>query len=251
MPEWLSTAWAAPGLIWLFLAVVVAGLVRGFAGFGSPLIIMPAASSVLMPFGALIFLCVVELVGPLPNLPGALRKGERRDVLLLLISAAVALPFGLALVQLMLPEVFNWGVSIIVIVMLGLLMTGWRYEALVGRREIVGVGLLGGFLGGVSGLAGPPVVMFYLASTRTVEIIRANFNLYLLGINVLTIAALTFFAQFDGQAFAAGLLLILPYIAANAAGARLFRPEREKLFRGVAYTAIGGAAILGLPLWSQ
>ncbi len=44
MPETLSSLLQIDGLVWLFTAVFVAGLVRGFAGFGSGKIIMPAAS---------------------------------------------------------------------------------------------------------------------------------------------------------------------------------------------------------------
>lgn len=64
MPETISAALALPGLSWLAVAIIAAGLVRGFAGFGSGMIIMAAASSVLSPFAALAFLVVVEFWGP-------------------------------------------------------------------------------------------------------------------------------------------------------------------------------------------
>ena len=41
MPDWASEVLAIDGLSWLLLAVCVAGTVRGFAGFGSAMIIMP------------------------------------------------------------------------------------------------------------------------------------------------------------------------------------------------------------------
>ena len=46
MPETLTSLLQIDGLVWLFTAVFIAGLVRGFAGFGSGMIIMPAASSI-------------------------------------------------------------------------------------------------------------------------------------------------------------------------------------------------------------
>ena len=98
MPEALAGVPQTDGILWLALAVVVAGLVRGFSGFGSAMIIMPVASSVLSPFAALAFLTVVEFFGPLPNLSSALRVGRLRDVLRLDLGGigrdAVG-PFGL------------------------------------------------------------------------------------------------------------------------------------------------------------
>ena len=63
MPDLIGAALAVPGIWWLVGAIVAAGLVRGFSGFGSAMIIMPAASSVLEPFAALTFLVVVEFWG--------------------------------------------------------------------------------------------------------------------------------------------------------------------------------------------
>ena len=47
MPDAIATALGQPGLGWLFLAALVAGSVRGFAGFGTGMIFVPAAAQVL------------------------------------------------------------------------------------------------------------------------------------------------------------------------------------------------------------
>jgi hypothetical protein len=46
-----------------------------------------------------------------------------------------------------------------------------------------------------------------------------------------------------------GLILALPVMLANMAGAAIFRPERERIYRAAAYVIIAAAAISGLPLW--
>ena len=43
----LSAALATEGLIWLAIAVVVLGMERGFAGFGSALVCLPLAGKTL------------------------------------------------------------------------------------------------------------------------------------------------------------------------------------------------------------
>ncbi len=250
MPDLVGSALALPGLWWLVGAIAAAGLVRGFTGFGSALIIMPMASSVLDPFAALAFLTVVEFWGPLPNLRAALRVGAPREALLLLAGAAVGLPLGLWGLSMLDPAIFGWSVSVIVLILLGLVMSGWRYAGTLRPAGIVGVGGIGGFLGGIAGVPGPPVIMLYMASSLPVAVIRANFLLYLLGIDLLMIAVFVSAGLLDVLAITVGVLCVPLYMAANVLGARLFDPGAERLFRAVAYIVIAAAAIVGLPIWS-
>ena len=177
--------------------------------------------------------------------------GQRRDALRILIGAALFLPLGLWALSMMHPAVFGWTVSIVVLVLLVLLVTGWRYAGTVGARTLYGVGALGGFLGGVAGVPGPPVIILYLASTKPVAIIRANFLLYLLGIDLMMLAVFGVWGLLDSVAFFIGLLLVPVYMAANMLGARFFDPDAEHVFRAVAYLVIATSAILGLPVWSH
>jgi uncharacterized membrane protein YfcA len=249
MPEALSQALATPGLGWLLVAVCVAGLVRGFAGFGSAMIIMPVAGSLLSPVGALVFLTMTDLFGPLPNLPRALKDGNRADALRLGFGALLAMPLGIWAVSRLDAEIFRWMVSCLVLVLLGLVMAGWRYRGALTARLIVATGGLGGFLSGLTGLAGPPVIMLYMASALPPATIRANFLLYLFMIDLLMIATLLLFGLLESGPMLVGLLLAAPYMLSNAVGGWLFNPRAEPAFRAVAYTIIAVSAALGLPLW--
>jgi hypothetical protein len=251
MPDLIIAALALPGLWWLAIAIMAAGLVRGFTGFGSAMIIMPAASSVLDPFAALAFLTVVEFWGPLPNLRNAWQTGHRRDAMRLLAGALLGLPLGLWALSMMDPKFFGWSVSVVVLVLLALLMTGWRYDGQVGPRAIYGVGSVGGLMGGIAGIPGPPVIMLYMASDKPIAVIRANFLLYLLGIDVMMLVMFFALGLLDPLAIVVGLILVPVYMVANMVGARFFDPGAERFFRAVAYIVIAVSAILGLPIWSN
>ena len=250
MPDLLAQAIATPGVAWLALAVSVAGLVRGFAGFGSAMIIMPVAASVLSPVEAILFMTAAELIGPLPNLPDALRQGAPREVGRLLLGVLIGMPLGLWGLSMMSPEGFGWIVSGVVLALLVLLLAGWRYHGPLGARLVVGTGALCGFMSGFAGIAGPPVILLYMASQRPAAVIRANFLLYLLGIDLLLFVMLAATGQVVWSVLVLGLLAGVPNIIANIIGARLFDPGRERLFRAVAYIVIAASAILGLPLWN-
>ncbi|KZY03368.1 MULTISPECIES: sulfite exporter TauE/SafE family protein [unclassified Sulfitobacter] len=249
MPDALMAALQTDGLALLALAVVIAGLVRGFAGFGSAMIIMPVASSVLPPIEAVIFLVAAELVGPLPNAPAALRAGRPREVGRLVLGAALALPVGLWVLSLIEPEAFGWIISGIVLTLLALLLTGWRYRGAMTRRLVTATGALGGFLTGFSGIPGPPVIMLYMASTLPASVVRANLTLYLLAVDLLLFPVLWLMDLMSWNIILLGLLAGVPNLLGNVLGARLFDPAAERLFRGVAYIVIAASAIIGLPVW--
>ncbi|QUJ77293.1 sulfite exporter TauE/SafE family protein [Sulfitobacter albidus] len=249
MPETLIAALAVPGLHWLVLAVFVAGLVRGFAGFGSAMIIMPVASSVLSPVEAVIFLVAAELIGPLPNLRSAWREGAPRDVGLLIAGAVLALPFGVWMLSVMQPAAFGWIVSMTVLALLGLMMTGWRLRGALTRRLTIFTGAVGGWMTGFAGIPGPPVIMLYMASTLPISVIRANFLLYLLALDLLLVPLLWILGLMNWSIAVLGLLVGIPNLVANVIGARLFDPGAERLFRSVAYIVIAASAIIGLPIW--
>jgi len=245
----LATALATDGLIWLVAAVFVAGLVRGFAGFGSAMIIMPVASSVLSPVEAVIFLICAELIGPLPNAPAAWRDGTPREVGLLVLGAVLALPIGVWALTSMDATLFGWTVSISVIVLLALTVSGWRLKGALTRRLIVLTGSIGGFMTGFAGIPGPPVIMLYMASSLPVKVIRANFLLYLVALDLLLLPLLWVLGLTNWPIVFLGLLVGIPNLIANTLGARLFDPSAERIFRNVAYLIIAASAIIGLPLW--
>lgn len=249
MPDTLISLSQLDGLVWLIVAVVAAGLVRGFAGFGSGMIIMAVASSVLPPVSAVIFMMMAELLGPLPNLRAAWRDGAPRDVGRLMIGAVLALPIGVWCLANMSTEVFGWVVSISVLALLVALMSGWRYKGVLTPRLTIGTGALGGFMSGFAGIPGPPVIMLYMSSLLPIATIRANFLLYLLAIDVVMIAVFWLSGLFVWEIAVLGLLAGIPNIVANMVGARLFDPQAERIFRTVAYIVIAASAILGLPIW--
>ena len=249
MPDLLASALATEGLVWLVVAACVAGLVRGFSGFGSAMVIMPVASSVLSPVEAVIFLVAAELIGPLPNARAAWRDGTPRDVGLLVLGALLALPLGVWALSAMDATFFGWVVSASVIILLALIVSGWRLRGALTRRLTVTAGALGGFMTGFAGIPGPPVIMLYMASTLSAAVIRANFLLYLVALDLLLFILLSLLGMMNWSIAFLGLLVGIPNLIGNMLGARLFDPSAERLFRNVAYLVIAASAIIGLPLW--
>ncbi|MEO9653024.1 MAG: sulfite exporter TauE/SafE family protein [Roseobacter sp.] len=250
MPDVLSALPDIGGLIWLFGAVCVAGVVRGFSGFGSGMILMAVASSVLNPVSAVLFVLMAEILGPLPNLKSALREGARRDVAYLLGGAILTMPIGIYFLAHMSAEVFGWIVSVCVLVLLFVLMSGWRFKGVLNFRLTLATGALGGFFCGFAGIPGPPVILLYMSSRLPIAVIRANFLLYLMAMDLIMIVIFWGSGLLIWQVMVLGLLAGIPNVVANFVGARFFNPDAETVFRRVAYLIIATSAIIGLPFWS-
>lgn len=240
---------ALDGFWYLVLSGGVAGIVRGFSGFGTAMVYLPVAGQFLSPFEALTTLMIMDLVGPLPNIPKAIRIMHTKDVLRLCMGTLLAVPFGVLVLGLIAPEVFRYGVSLISIILLVLLIAGIRYHGVLRKYMIFGTGALGGLLAGSVGLPGPPVIMLYMASALSAAVIRANIMVYLLLTDLIMIAVLGANGYIVTTAVFLGVMLSLPYLLGNLLGGYLFAPGYERLYRVVAYFIITLSALNGLPLF--
>lgn len=249
MPEALSGALAQPDLWLLLAAAALAGLVRGFSGFGTALIFMPLAGVALAPLAAIVAMTVMDGAGLAPQIPRALRSARRGEVARMVAGAAVALPAGLWLAAALPVEAFRWLVSALALAMVALLAAGWRWRGTAGAGVGYATGLASGFLGGASGLAGPPAILLNVASDRPVAVIRANLLAYLAAFDLLLVAVLGVGGGLAAADVWLGLVLAVPFFAASLLGARAFDPARELVYRRAAYAIIAASAVAGLPIW--
>lgn len=237
------------GLPLLILACAAAGLVRGFTGFGTAMVFMPIAALVLEPVWAIAAMLTFDVVGAAPLQKKAIRDGEPHDVLLLILGAVFGLPLGVYLLTLMQPVLFRWLVSSLSLVLLVLLMSGWRYRNPLNALWTSLVGAMGGFMCGVAALPGPPIILSYMSSPRPAAVVRGNTMMYLFVVDILTFIVFGLKGLLVLLPVLIGMLLAAPYMVAALAGQRIFDPEKEHIYRWVAYVLIAVSAVAGLPVW--
>ena len=251
MPQFLADLAAhlpdTPSLVLLAAAIVIAGLVRGFSGFGAAMIFMPVASTLIEPRAAAAGFLVLDALVTLPLVAGALRRCDWSTVLPVSLAAVAVVPLGAAILATADTEALRWGLSTIVLAAVALLLLGWRYQGRPRLAASLGVGAAAGLLSGVSQVAGPPVVVFWAAGPNEPATIRANL------ITFFAIASLAAFAAFYFNGFynlgvvALTLALAPVYGLGILSGARLFGTAAPAVYRPVAYGIILLAAISSLP----
>lgn len=114
--EAITAALLIDGVWWIILGAILAGIVRGFTGFGTAMVYLPFAGAVLSPVGALLSLVCMDIFGPLPLVPNALRKGHPRDIALMGIGLILTLPIGVFILGQMEGTMYRYVVSIVTII---------------------------------------------------------------------------------------------------------------------------------------
>ena len=245
--EGLDTVWATEGLFWIAFAAFVAGIVRGFTGFGTAMIFLPVAGQFLSPITAVTVLTVMDFFGPILLVPKAFKGARKGDLIRLLVPMALVLPFALWMLNYADPKIFRYLISLLALCLLVCLILGIQYKGKVTSPLLFGIGAFSGLTGGFLGMPGPPVTLLYMAGPYRAVVVRANTLLFLFAFDVLfiTIIYLSGFMVLD--AVFIGLAMVFPIVTGNLVGAKIFNLEKERIYRFAAFCIIAFSAINGLP----
>lgn len=228
------------GFFGLSLAVVialVAGVIKGVVGFAMPTILISGLASFMSPELALAGLILPTLV---TNGMQALRQGigaAWRSIMKFRVFLSVGLIMLLLSAQLVRILPINWfflGIGVPITVFTASQIAGWRPSSIL-RNSLVeaAVGGLAGFIGGLSGVWGPPTVAYLTAiDTPKQESLRIQGSIYGLG------ALALFFAHLQSGVIRAETLplslgLVLPAMAGLWLGFQVQDRINQELFRKV------------------
>lgn len=236
-------------VILLAAVAAVAGLARGFSGFGGALIFVPAASALVGPAVAAPVLLIADNLLTLPFIPGAWRKALRREVAVMALGALLGVPLGTLILNRSDPQALRWAIAVIAFAMLLLLASDWRYAGTPRPAATAGVGLVSGLFGGLAQLSGPPVVVYWLTGQSSSIGMRANIILYFVATSVLSTVSYAIAGLLDLEAVALALYVGPAYGLGLYAGSRLFGRASELVFRRLCHGLIAVSVLSSLPLW--
>ncbi|MEN8660351.1 MAG: sulfite exporter TauE/SafE family protein, partial [Marivita sp.] len=215
MPEIVLASLETAGLGWLVLTTVVAGVVYGFAGFGAALIFMPVAVIFLPPAVAIAVFSVSALSSFVTVFPRAVPLVDRKAVTVLILSAVCAASLGLWVLRMVDVTAIRWVVVLICAVTLVALVAGWRYAVTPTLGTRIAIGCATGFVGGVSGLLGPIMVLFQLAGRDAIATTRATTVVFLTATSLLLLPLMYLQGMLTPTAVTLGVVLLVPYGAGS------------------------------------
>lgn len=243
-----------PGFAWddvliAATAAALAGLVRGFSGFGPAMVFNPVASAIYGPAVAVPILFLIDAVTSLPVVVRSLAQCRWREVLPISGGAALTIPLGVWMLVATDPTLMRWILCLTILVAVGALSSGWRYRGEPSLAAAVGVGGLSGFGGGFAGLYGPPMILFWLGGRSAAATVRANVFVFFGLIDVVAGTTFWYSQLLTRQVLTLALVLMPVYGIAMWIGARAFRRAPEAVYRYGALLLCTLAALIGLPLW--
>jgi len=224
----------------------VAGLMRGYSGFGTAILLAPAYSVLWGPRIGVPVMLLMELVVSMQLVPKAFGEANRRVILPIGAAACLATPLGAFILFTAEQDVLRRFIGGFVLVFGLLLMSGWRYH---GSRPLplnLAVGSLAGLLKGATGISGPPVILYLLAGPEAVRQHRANLILFFGTISVISVIPPAL-GGLIGWSTVAKLLLLLPVLMLCVPlGSRLFHILPERWYRRAALFLLVSTGVIAL-----
>ncbi len=243
---------------WNFAVVaggaLLAGLVRGFAGFGAAMVMMPIASAVYGPTIGIVVLFMADLAASVPLFASQVKRCSWREVGTLFAGAAVTLPIGLFLLAALDPTLVRWVISLFILAAVVALAAGWRYHRKPHAAATVAVGAASGFSGGLVGVSGPPVILFWLAGQSDAQRVRANTIVYFGLTTVWSVVGFWINDLWAAEPVRLGLMAMPMFAIGVLAGALTFgrvqrHPRGERGYRLLAYGICFVVAVSTVPIW--
>ena len=235
-------------LIAIAAAAFIASMARGFSGFGGALIFVPLASASVGPQVAGPILLLIDFVAQFALLKNAWRQANRREVWVMALGALVGIPIGVIILKITDTIVLRWAIAAMIVAMLALLISGWRYPGQPRRATTAVVGFIAGILSGSVQAAGPPVVAYWLGGSTPPLTVRANIILFFFCTSV--VSGVTYFAAglLNEEVLFLALVTAPGYALGMFLGTRMFGLASDRTFRRACYLLIAGAAIVSLPV---
>jgi uncharacterized membrane protein YfcA len=246
--ETFAAVLAEPRIYAAMAVAALAGVTRGFSGFGGAMVYMPLIAAIYDPRIAAVTILLVDFVSATPFAIAEVRRCTWREVTPLSIAMAAGLPLGVWMLIVLDPIVLRWCIAIVVLSLVPVLASGWRYHGPPRLPLTVGVGLFSGVSAGAVLIAGPPVILYWLGGGNSAKTVRANLMVFFMICDVLLVAIFGYQGLFERQPLALSLLLGVPYLVGMGIGSRFFHGTSDALYRTIAYVIIALAAIVSLPI---
>lgn len=231
----------------LLILAFIAGLLRGYSGFGFSMVLALGLLTVTPPALAIPVVLLLDLLCSVSLWRGAGKTFHRGIGGRLLVGMLLAVPMG-SLVLARVPE--QWMAPLVALLcLLGGVLVLVRQPMPGGRplttRWALPAGLVSGLVTAMASAGGPPVVVYLLRSGLPAASVRGTAIVFFAVSDVLALASLWWLQVLSLEHLHLAASLLLPALAGNVAGQLLFR-RKPMALHGVVGTVLVGLALASL-----
>lgn len=235
-------------LIFCLLVALAASAMTAYAGFGGALVMVPLLTFLLGPVQAVALTGLCSFVGLVHVIPGVVKLVRWAEVLPVVLGLFVSVTVASHFLVTASPETIRLWMGIFILLAAAILMSDLKYAGPRGVVPSMAVGAVtGGIMGGVGVPAGPVLVIYYLASSETAAVQRANILISIWLLLSVMVANLVLHDAIETTTFLRAVFTVPASILGAFLGQYLFRKAPATWFRNVAHwllIAIGASMLI-------
>ena len=237
-----------PMLVFGACAFLLGGVLKGLAGFGLPLIAI-SLTSAFMPIEAALAINVIPPfllnVWQVGGVKGAAETWRRYSPVL--IGLPVGIAIGAASAAALDTNLLVGAVGAVTVTFCVSQFAGWRLHVSPAHVSPAGfaTGVMSGFLGSLTTVTGPPMVMYLLAAKAAPDVFKSALGLFFLAAGIMLTLAFFSIGFLSLPLALVGTLMTLPAAAGMWLGRHLSQRVNAEVFRGIVLVLL---AVLGLNL---
>jgi len=180
---------APPTLIAAAAALLCAGFLRGFTGFGFGLAATPLLAIVLPPLQVVPVVLVLQVGSSFVHFRQTWRTFDPSSTWRIGLAAMAATPIGTLLLRVVAPAPARTVIALASLAALAVMLARRKSVVAIEKHDwtVVPVGLAAGVLGGLCAMPGPPVIAWYMARALPTASVRASMILIFLGTGFLAL----------------------------------------------------------------
>ncbi len=228
---------------------LVAGMARGFSGFGGALIFVPLAARFIGPQLASPVLLITDAIVAAPVIFKMWPQARKSEVALMALGGFVGVPIGTYILKTGDTFFLRWLIAGVTAVMLALLVSGWRYHGRPHGTLTACVGGISGLFSGIAQIGGPPVVAYWLGGNTEAAVMRASTFLYFAIGSATTMVSYGYSGLLTASVLKISLLVLPCFALGLWCGNCMFGLASETFFRRTCLVLIAASLLISLPVW--
>jgi uncharacterized membrane protein YfcA len=232
---------------WIVIPVsILAGIVRGYSGFGFAAVAVVGFNTVLNPQQSIPVILALDVLCSVGLWQQARQQSDYKTFRVLTIGAFVGIPFGLLFLLLIPENILKLIICLFIFFFALLLLFDLKIKSADKLSVKFGFGLGSGIGTASASIGGPVIVSYMLASTLSASAQRATMILFFIVSETVALCVLLFSGLMGQQEFILLLVLILPTLIAVRIGQSLFNAYPPKSLKHFALPVMALVAVLGL-----
>lgn len=234
-------------LVWMLIPIVVlAGIVRGYAGFGFAAVAVVGLNFFLPPSQSVPIVLGLDVICSIGLWRQAFKQADFPTLKLLIIGSVLGIPVGLSLILFIPEDVLKFAICVVILVLALVLMFDFRLRNAEAKSTKLGFGIASGIGTAGASVGGPMIVCYMLSSPLDTRTQRATMILFFIASEALAMMALFAGGLVGVDTMKLLFLLLFPTLVAVRIGQWFFNKNPPKSLKHFSLPILLLVSVLGI-----